>query len=111
MYLVRRCLVAPSAILGTYSFTREILYVIKSCYRKRSLEVKCGVNDYSSDYCTKLCCDWRTEHTCYDQHWNPASCRKYEEGDCPDEFILGSLNPQVERMNYSDNKQEWNELT
>ena len=45
-------------------------------------EVKCGVNEYSSGYCTSLCCDWTTEQTCYDSYGEPASCKSYDE-TCP----------------------------
>ena len=46
-------------------------------------EMKCGESEYSSGYCTTLCCDWKTQATCYDGY-TPISCRNYDDGPCSD---------------------------
>jgi len=62
-------------------------------------EVKCGVSEYSSGYCTTLCCDWTIEQTCYDSNREPISCRRYEDGPCPafadDIVVESSTNPST----------------
>ena len=45
-------------------------------------EVKCGANEFSSGYCTTVCCDWTIEQTCYDGNGEPLYCKKYEDGAC-----------------------------
>jgi hypothetical protein len=56
-------------------------------------EVKCGESEYSSGYCTTLCCDWKTQATCYDGY-TPISCRSYDDAPCPD-HIANSDGQQV----------------
>ena len=61
-------------------------------------EVKCGVSEYSSGYCTTLCCDWTIEQTCYDSNREPISCRRYEDGPCPTSetsIVESSTNPST----------------
>ena len=63
-------------------------------------ETKCGVSEYSSGYCTTLCCDWTIEQTCYDSNREPISCRRYEDGPCPtisadDIVVESSINPST----------------
>eukprot|EP01083_Nonionella_stella_P095428 267916_1 len=41
-------------------------------------QVKCGANEFSSGYCTSLCCDWMVEETCYDENGEPAYCKSYD---------------------------------
>jgi len=70
-------------------------------------QVKCGVSQFSSGYCTTLCCDWTIEETCYDGNMEPAYCKKYDDGICPNP----SLNTQGVRINRSDGDDEkWNGL-
>ncbi len=45
-------------------------------------EVKCGYGRYSSGYCTAVCCDPRTEETCYDGKLRPVECKRFGEGGC-----------------------------
>ena len=45
-------------------------------------EEKCGVNDYSSGYCTSLCCE-ASEETCYDENHAPTLCRREGDKPCP----------------------------
>lgn len=56
-------------------------------------EMKCGESEYSSGYCTTLCCDWKTQATCYDGY-TPISCRSYDDGPCSD-HISNSDGKQV----------------
>ncbi|KAL7549811.1 hypothetical protein ACHAWF_013065 [Thalassiosira exigua] len=37
-------------------------------------EVKCGFNDFSSGYCTSLCCNFTVEETCYNATGHPVGC-------------------------------------
>lgn len=62
-------------------------------------EVKCGANEFSSGYCTKLCCDWSTEQTCYDENWEPAYCKKYDDGPCHQSDGLKSQNVRISHSN------------
>lgn len=56
-------------------------------------EVRCGANRFSAGYCTTLCCDWRTEETCFDEYGEPVSCMRYENGPCPSPSTSGNLDP------------------
>lgn len=70
-------------------------------------QVRCGVSQFSSGYCTSLCCDWTIEETCYDGNMEPAYCKRYDDGTCPNP----SLNTQGVRINRSDGDDEkWNGL-
>jgi hypothetical protein len=48
-------------------------------------QVKCGAFDgYDDWYCTSVCCDIMTEHTCYNETNTEALyCAKISEGGCP----------------------------
>mmetsp|Transcript_16006 Transcript_16006/g.38454 ORF Transcript_16006/g.38454 Transcript_16006/m.38454 type:complete len:172 (+) Transcript_16006:100-615(+) len=72
-------------------------------------QTKCGVSQFSNGYCTTQClvhCDWTVEETCYDDNWEPASCKKYEDGPCPTHNSLIGMHSRVERVNYSVREEE-----
>ncbi|KAL9183377.1 hypothetical protein ACHAXT_005164 [Thalassiosira profunda] len=47
-------------------------------------EERCGANDYSSGFCTRLCCDPETTvETCYDENHVPVLCRREGDKPCP----------------------------